>query len=244
MKKPTALIPARRESTRLPDKPLLLINGKPMIIHVVERCIDSNAFDEVYVCSDSKEILNLVSNSGFNIVLTDKADTGTDRVAQAAQILNKDLIINVQGDEPLMPIEIMREMSNKLLNMNPNEEIIWNAHTFCSFSESSDPNIVKVITRYDQRALYFSRLALNNILSNSKLRSHKQMGIYGYTKKTLDKFTSLGKSILEEVDRVELMRWIDYGYPVNMIYSDNASFSVDTIDDMNYVEKIMKSIKK
>ena len=150
MKKPTAFIPARRESTRLPDKPLLLINDKPMILHVVEKCIDSNAFDEVYVCSDSEEILNLVSKSGFLTVKTGKADTGTDRVAQAAKILNKDLIINVQGDEPLMPIEIMKEMSNKLTNTNPNEEIIWNAHTFCSIAESSDPNIVKVITRYDQ----------------------------------------------------------------------------------------------
>ena len=244
MKKPTAFIPARRESTRLPDKPLLLINDKPMILHVVEQCINSNAFDEVYVCSDSEEILNLVSKSGFLTVKTGNADTGTDRVAQAAKILNKDLIINVQGDEPLMPIEIMKEMSNKLRDTNPNEEIIWNAHTFCSIAESSDPNIVKVITRYDQRALYFSRLALSNILANSKFRSHKQMGIYGYTRSTLEKFTSLGRSILEEVDKVELMRWIDYGYPVNMIYSDKSSFSVDTIEDINYVEKIMNSIKK
>tara|TARA_B100000212_G_scaffold328928_1_gene293648 strand:- start:328 stop:726 length:399 start_codon:yes stop_codon:yes gene_type:complete len=129
------------------------------------------------------------------------------------------------------------------MNSNLNEPIIWNAHTLCSYNESQDPNIVKVVTKYDQTALYFSRLPINNTQLDYKLRSHKQMGIYGYSRKTLEKFSSLGKSILEDIDKVELMRWIDYGYPINMIYSDITSYSVDTIEDLNFVEKMINSRK-
>ena len=244
MNKPTAIIPARIESTRLPDKPLLLIDGKPMILYVIENCLNSKAFDDVYVCTDSNKIESLVLENGYNVVKTGKAHTGTDRVALAVEKLDKDLIVNVQGDEPILPIKIMQDMSQKLINSDSDEPIIWNAHSLCSHDESQDPNIVKVVTRYDQRAIYFSRLPINNSQLNYKLRCHKQMGIYGYSKKTLEKFTSLGKSILEDIDKVELMRWIDFGYPINMIYSDKTSYSVDTIEDLNYVEKIIISRKK
>ncbi len=244
MHKPTAIIPARVESTRLPDKPLLLIDGKPMILHVLENCLDSEAFDEVYVCTDSNRIEELILRKGYKVIKTGNADTGTDRVAQAVEKLEKNLIINVQGDEPLLPKEIMKKMSSKLMNSNPNEPIIWNAHTLCSYAESQDPNIVKVVTKFDQTAIYFSRLPVNNTQQDYKLRSHKQMGIYGYSRNTLEKYSSLGKSILEDIDKVELMRWIDYGYQINMIYSDLTSYSVDTIEDLNFVEKIINSRKK
>lgn len=239
--KPIAIIPSRLESIRFPGKSLMKICGKPMIKHVVDKCYESNAFSDVYVATDSNLIGEYLKENNIKYIKTGICQTGTDRVYQASKQLDNDLIVNVQGDEPILPVEIMQEISEKLLESKGESQIIWTSYSECNLKDATDENVVKVVSRQDNTALMFSRQPLPGSLKRSKNTYFKQIGIYGYSKNTLKLFSELKNSVLEDIDRVELMRWLDYGKTVCLIYSNKTSYSVDTIEDLIQVEYIIKA---
>ena len=139
----------------------------------------------------------------------------------------------------MIPVSIITKIT-ETLRSHENNNIILNAYSSCSSQESEDPNIVKVAFDNSSKALFFTRKNILTGYDRTIPCSYKQLGIYGYSLHSLEKFSNLSRSILEDIERIELMRWIDYGHTVNMIKSGLPSYSVDTIEDLAKVESLMK----
>lgn len=234
------IIPARFASTRFPGKPLALIFGKPMIQHVYERAVEAN-LDVVVVATDDERIKNCVEDFGGKIVITsNQHQSGTDRCAEAARTLNlteNDLVINIQGDEPF----IRKEEINLLISMFINKEICIStlAKQITEIDEIENINKVKVVFSKSMRALYFSRLPIPfNRKDNSKFKIHnyyKHIGIYGYKNETLQQITKLEISTLEEIEKLEQLRWLENDFQIHVQVCDYESIAIDTPEDLNQI---------
>lgn len=229
-----AIIPARYESSRFPGKPLALINGKPMILHVCERV--SRMGIKPYVATDDSRIEAVVKEAGFQVIMTNLALTGTDRVAEAAKRINAKTYINIQGDEPLVDIETiiaLIEMKRKY----PHEVV--NAMTPLQSGEADDRNVVKAVVRGGKHLVYASRAAVPAGKDGNKAY-WKQLGIYAFNKRELQIFASLGKRAeLEEAEDVEILRFIEMGIPVRMVAVKSATQAVDLPEHIQIVERLM-----
>jgi len=242
MTKTIILIPSRLAATRLPNKPLLKINGISIINHVYEKAKSSNIGD-VFVATGDKKIYEEVTKNGGQCVLTEKEhQTGTDRIFEAYQKLeNKDIdyVMNLQGDEPMIDIEDIKNLNNHTIKKN--SEITTLA---CKISDKKILNksdIVKVITDEEiskakmSRANTFSReISLNN---NSNVYHH--IGIYMYKVSTLEKFVNLNQSKNEIAQRLEQMRAIDNNIKIDVILANSSPIGVDTEEDFLELKKIM-----
>ncbi|MES2719740.1 MAG: 3-deoxy-manno-octulosonate cytidylyltransferase [Pseudomonadota bacterium] len=232
------LIPARYASSRYPGKPLVMLLGKPMILWVVELSSVALGKDNVYVATDDHRIADVVVGAGYQVIMTtDGALTGTDRLAQAAQEIDADIFINVQGDEPLVdPRDILKIRDAKLANMN---DVI---NGFSWISESEDPhsiNLPKVVTNESNVLLYMSRTALPGFkeVKNAPCRYKKQVCIYAFTREELMLFSAFGrKSELEHSEDIEILRFLETGKKVRMIETLPGSLAVDIPDDVAAVE--------
>ena len=242
MTKTIILIPSRLAATRLPNKPLLKINGTSIINHVYEKAKSSNIGD-VFVATGDKKIYEEVTKNGGQSVLTENEhQTGTDRIFEAYQKLeNKDVdyIINLQGDEPMINIEDIKNLNNHAINKN--SEITTLA---CKINDNkilNKSNIVKVITDEEiskanmSGANTFSReISLNN---TSNVYHH--IGIYMYKVSTLEKFVNLKQTKNEIAQRLEQMRAIDNNIKINVILANSSPIGVDTEEDFLELKKIM-----
>jgi len=230
------LIPARYKSTRFPGKPLELIEGLPMFAHVYFRSKLAN-LDEVYVCTDSNEILDKAKNLNVPVILTSKNHkNGTDRCAEAASRLslnNNNLIVNVQGDEPLIsPVLI-----NKVIkNFKPNfMDILF---PYLEINKNEALGFVKLVSNKNGKVLYMSRSDIpNNFRKNITLKS--QVGVTLFTKKALDIF-SKNKSINEDTEGIELLRVFETDLKMYCFKTNLNSKSVDYPEDLTYVKQAMK----
>ncbi|RMF93699.1 MAG: 3-deoxy-manno-octulosonate cytidylyltransferase [Candidatus Schekmanbacteria bacterium] len=239
--KASVIIPARYESTRFPGKPLAKIKNKEMIIHVVERALSAKEVDEVVVATDSVEIEEIVKRNGYRAVITSKAHkSGTDRVAEAAQKSDSEIIVNLQGDEPLIDPAII---DSSIIEMKKNGNF-----PVCSFKklitnedEMNDPNVVKVVTDKNDYALYFSRYPIPYVKEKmSKRRLHfKHIGIYTFRREFLPIFSSLQPSPLEMSESLEQLRIIENGYKIKVIETEYESLSVDTPEDLTTIERFI-----
>ena len=246
-----ALIPARRASTRLPDKPLADIAGKPMVVHVADRARDSGAA-LVIVATDDEAIAAAVTAHGHRVAMTSAAHaSGTDRIAQVAAALTADgtidgdtVIVNVQGDEPLIdPLLIARAATT--LAAARDCAIATACHPIASRDEWQDPNVVKVVTDTRGRALYFSRAPIpweRDARDGDPVQAMRHIGLYAYRARFLALFTTLDPAPLERLEALEQLRALWHGHPIAVFVADAApAAGVDTPADLARVRALVAS---
>ena len=241
------IIPARYESTRLPGKPLLDIAGKPMIQHVYERAIEAGAAS-VTVATDNLRVEEVVREFGGNACLTnDLHMSGTDRLAEAAQIIglsDDDLVVNLQGDEPLMPASLISHVAETLEN-DKQAVVATSCVRIVDSAEINDPNIVKVVTDRLGHALYFSRAAipfLRDRESEIERRVFRHIGLYAYRCGFLAEFTQFAPSSLEHVEALEQLRVLWYGGKIAVLETTNdPGHGVDTPNDLQRVRGLLEA---
>jgi 3-deoxy-manno-octulosonate cytidylyltransferase (CMP-KDO synthetase) len=232
-----AVIPARFASTRFPGKPLALISGVPMIVWVARAAQRAERVDRVLVATDDERIHDAVVAAGFEAVMTDPdLPSGSDRVAAAVDTLDvaPDLIVNVQGDEPLLdPVDL-----DVLIAAAERQAIGTLARPFEDASRVEDPNVVKVARAESGRALYFSRAPIP--YGASSYLQH--VGIYAYPPAVLKRFVSLSPSPLERAERLEQLRAMENQIPiqVTLCQSSSPSIGVDTPADLERVEDVLR----
>ncbi len=239
------IIPSRYGSTRFPGKPLVDIFGKPMIQHVYERA--KQALDNVFVATDDKRIFKIVEGFGGKVVMTTKKHkSGTDRCAEAADIiakdynLNADVIINIQGDEPFIYPEQIQTLA-KLFDKK-RTQIGTLIKPIINTEDIFDENKPKVIFNNKYEAIYFSRSPIPFVRGEKKdnwvnNRFYKHIGIYGYRYDILKKITQLKSSYLENLESLEQLRWIENGYKIKVGITEYESISIDTKRDLKKLHK-------
>ena len=234
------IIPARFESTRFPGKPLALISGVPMIQRVWEKCIKVLPGDEVYIATDSKIIYDFCNANSMNVVMTPECLTGSDRVYQASLLLEADIFVNVQGDEPLIRPEDISSVISYSRN-SPNTVI----NAMCPITEQIDfisSAIPKVVFNLKNDLLYMSRSSIPLTKKKTMVKAYKQVCIYAFPKETLKKFaTQSVKTPLESIEDIEILRFLEMGVPVKMIEVSNSSIAVDYPEDIKRVENVLSS---
>jgi len=230
--KTAILIPARMSSTRFPGKPLAPIEGIPMVIYCARNAIDTGL--DVYVCTDSEEIMAVCSLYKIKSILTSDCSTGTDRIALAIKGMDLEYIINLQGDEPLINSKAINKIISMIPNLKEKKNCIISGVAEINSEEAFDPNNVKcsLINNYSL-IQYLSRKPLLNSAENSeKPKYFKQLGLYAMSVSNLEKFTSMNKGELEQAERVELLRWIENGNKLLACKISDETISVDTPNDL------------
>ena len=221
------IVPARMGSSRFPGKPLVKILGKEMIVRTMERAVRAECFDRIVCATDSEEIAGVVSRAGFEFVLTGSAATGSDRVAMAAQELGLDLVVNLQGDEPLVEPSVLRDVASAL-ESHPDEWVT----VACPLNpaEAELKTVVKVLVK-DDYALDFTR----SVAVEDASRWFQHQGIYAYSRRCRDEFSSLPQSEVEKERSLEQMRILGKR-PIRIVQSPYPSVSVDVPSDVAAVE--------
>ena len=233
------VIPARYHSKRLPGKPLVDICGKPMIIRTYERCRKVVPASKIIVATDDKRIKKVCENYEIRTVMTSKSClTGTDRVAEISKKFKADFYVNVQGDEPICDISDLKKLI-KYAKKYPKKIIngyteIKNKKLFFS------PHIPKVVFRNDGRLLYQSRASIPTTKEKKFIKSWRQVCIYSIPRKPLIAFLKYGKkTVLESMEDCELIRFLELGYEIKLIKMSDKSISVDTLETLRQVRKIV-----
>ena len=243
-KKVLCVVPARYASTRLPGKPLADIAGKPMIARVYDRALLAKEVDEVVVATDHEKVYDAIESIGGKVVMTLATHpSGTDRLAEVATMYNEaDIIVNVQGDEPLINPEIIDELVLVLKN-EPSLKMAT-VKTVMEEDEYNNPAAVKVVTDKDGYALYFSRSILPYPRNEDGLTIYKHLGIYAYKREFLLEFAKMQQSYLEKIESLEQLRALENGYKIKVILTDSKCVGVDTEEDLALVNKIFKNLEK
>jgi 3-deoxy-manno-octulosonate cytidylyltransferase (CMP-KDO synthetase) len=256
-----AIIPARYDSVRLPGKALLEIAGKPMICWVVERARAAGNVSRAIVATDDERILDAVKSAGFEAVMT-RGDhkSGTDRIAEvAASLPDADIVVNVQGDEPLISPETIERAIQAIeegVEGKTATGIVTTWEPMQSAAEVLNPDVVKVLVDEAERAIYFSRSpvpyprdavrvhgSIEAALSNQPglLTSfHKHTGLYVYRRQVLLEFAAWPQSDLERLESLEQLRALEHGVKIKAIKASSSSIGVDTIDDLERVRRIVE----
>ncbi len=229
-------------ATRLKGKPLLEINNKPIISHVVDKA-KLSGIGEVFVATEDKEIINVVEQNGGKAILTGKHNTGTDRVFEAYEALklqDVDYVLNIQGDEPAIEVKDIINLNSLMIKNN--SEIGTLATDIQKNSIIENENVVKVITNEKLNNYNFPR-ALNffrkNKINNNKFIYH-HIGIYSYKVSILKKFVNFDQTKNEIVNKLEQLRALDNGIKINLALASNSPVGVDTIEDYLELKKIME----
>jgi len=238
------VLPSRWGSTRFPGKPLHLIAGKPLIQHVWERCQQCSKLNEIIVATDDERIFSVVEAFGGKAVMTSEAHpTGTDRIAEAvAAIPAATHVINIQGDEPLIDPALIDELAEAMMG-DPSLDMATAANPMSADDAAvQDPNVVKVVTALDGRALYFSRSPLpyfRNPVEGLAVLRHK--GIYAYSRSFLERFVTWSPSPLERAESLEQLRALENGASIRVLVTDDASPGVDTPEQARLIEQLLLS---
>ena len=238
-----AVIPARIASTRLPRKPLREIAGEPMLGHVYRAAALSGVLspENVLIATDSDEILSLCRARGWNAELTsDRHRSGTERVHEIAQRHPADVYFNIQGDEPLTGAGHIRDL---LALMQRSDIQVGTLKTSMPPHDVNNPNAVKVVTASDGHALYFSRATIPHDRDGSGACYFKHLGFYAYRPDALNRFCSLPESELERTERLEQLRFLDNGMDIYVADTADDTIGVDTEEDLQRVERILRSRK-
>jgi len=235
-----AIIPARYASTRLPGKALKEIAGQPMIEHVYERTAQAERIDRVIVATDDRRIYDTVEDFGGEAKMTSKDHTtGTDRLAEVAKDLTAEVIVNVQGDEPLIVPEMINQAVNPLvadadLKMGTLKKRIPE-------EKADNPNLVKVVTDQEGFALYFSRAPIPYPRAGTA-DYYKHIGLYVYRRDFLLHYTNLEPTPLEKEESLEQLRVLENGYRIKVVETEHDCIGVDTPEDLEQVRKAVNSV--
>jgi len=234
-----AVLPARYGSSRFPGKPLALINNKPMIQHVYERVNKVSNLDRVVVATDNAKIYDTVLSFGGEVVMTkDTHESGSDRMAEVSNLIDGDIFLNVQGDEPLIDERLIAEIVEQ--SIQHNNHVITAKKAIESEEDIENPNVVKVITNRNKEAIYFSRSPIPYNRSDKPITYYKHLGIYCYPKHILQEFVKLPKSQYEEVEMLEQLRLLENGYEIKVLETTYDSVGVDTPEDIKKIENLLE----
>lgn len=241
------IIPARMASSRFPGKPLAKICGTPMIGHVYARSKVSKTLDEVYIATCDPEIMEYARSIGARAIMTRSThERASDRTAEAMLAIEKelghkvDIVVMIQGDEPMLHPEMIDESLEPILK-NPKIDVVNLMSSLKNQDEHEDPNEVKVVTDLDNFALYFSREPIPSKKKGAKeIPMLKQVCIIPFRRDFLIKFNELEPTPLEIIESVDMLRILEHGYKVKMVPTDFATYSVDTQEDLDCVERCMR----
>lgn len=251
----TAIIPARYGSKRFEGKPLARILGKPMIQWVYEGVSQSKLIDSIIIATDDKRIYECAKSFGAEVAMTSKThETGTDRIAEVARRIHSEIIVNVQGDEPLIKGSIIDEAIRPLI-YDPKIPMGTVTTKIETEEEWFNPNVVKVVLNKGGFALYFSRgtipfprdFFLNNKGMNgffSKNFIYKHIGVYVYRRDFLIKFSKMKPTELEKLEKLEQLRALENGYSIKVVKVNYKPLSVDIPNDIKKIEQFLKKNKK
>ncbi|MDD6088126.1 MAG: 3-deoxy-manno-octulosonate cytidylyltransferase [Desulfovibrionaceae bacterium] len=235
-----AVIPSRYASTRLPGKPLADICGKPMIQRVYERVLQSEAFDRVLIATDDQRIFHAASLFGAECCMTDpRCPSGSDRLLEVASAHHADIYVNIQGDEPLINPDALRQLAEMML-----ADPAVSVGTLCcaiSAEQAQNPNLVKVVMDHTGNALYFSRSPIPYPRSGG-IPPHYfgHIGVYAYRRDFLMGFSALPYSPLEHTEKLEQLRILQAGTAIRVLAVDPMGPGVDTPEDLEQVRKIFR----
>lgn len=242
--KSVIIIPARFGSSRYKGKPLILINKVPLVIRVIKKCEKVLGNKNVFVATDNKLIAKTVKDHGYNFIMTSKKNlTGTDRVAEASKKISANIIINVQGDEPLInPKDIKKVLFKK--KQYPNHVVCG----YCDLRNDENVNrntIPKVIFNEQEELIYISRGRIPfSKIKDHKIKFYKQVCIYAFTKKELYSFKKFNrKSKIERIEDIEILRFFELKKKIKMVKVSNSAVAVDEPSDKIKVEKILNEKK-
>lgn len=245
------IIPARYESSRFPGKPLCIIEGKTMIQRVYEQCSKASVLSALVVATDDQRIYDHVISFGGKVLMTERNHScGTERCSEAFQLLKKeskfsddDVVINIQGDEPLTDPKQIERISS--LFKNRDVQIATLIRKMDSLTDLKSNTVMKVVTDKNGRALYFSRNVIpyiKGVEENRLLQAHTffmHIGIYAYRADVLNEIVKLPQSDLEKAESLEQLRWLENGFPIHVAQTDIANHSVDTPQDIKKITDLL-----
>jgi 3-deoxy-manno-octulosonate cytidylyltransferase (CMP-KDO synthetase) len=237
-----AVIPARYASTRFHAKLMEDLGGKTVILRTYEAAQKSNLFDDVFVVTDSDLIFNeIVSNGGKAIMSVKEHESGSDRIAEAVENLDVDIVVNVQGDEPFIDTLALKKLIEVYNNDTENKVDL--ASLMCEITDIDDinnPNHVKVVVNQNGFALYFSRSVIPYPREiNIGVRYMKHIGIYAFRKQALMDFYKLPMKFLEASEKLEQLRYLEYGKSIKMIETEHIGIGIDTKEDLEKARKML-----
>ena len=241
MNKVIAVIPARYNSTRFPGKMMEILGNRTIITTTYQNVLETGLFDEVFVATDSELIFDEISKNGGKAVMTGEHETGSDRIAEAVQNIDCDIVINVQGDEPFLKKEPLQQLID--IFYEDEKKKISLASLKIQLKESEEirnPNNVKVITDNNGFALYFSRsvIPFQRELSYD-VTYYKHIGVYAFRKEALLKFSSLEMTPLEISEKLEQLRYLEFGKRIRMVETNHVGIGIDTIEDLEKARKML-----
>jgi 3-deoxy-manno-octulosonate cytidylyltransferase (CMP-KDO synthetase) len=229
--KTAALIPARYASTRLPAKLVQDLGGLSVIQCTYQSTVATGVFDDVWVVTDHPLIESQIHAIGGNVVMSKKEhESGSDRIAEALEEVNADLIVNVQGDEPFQDANTLRDLVAAFAN--PEVKV---ASLMCTLAaeQVQNPNFVKVVVDEQHRAIYFSRSPIPYYREGRTITYWKHMGVYAYRRDLLLSFTQWPKGHLEQIELLEQLRLVERGIPIQMVETTHQSIAIDTQEDLD-----------
>ena len=241
--KVVAMIPARYGATRFPGKLMADLGGKPVIVRTYEATVATNLFDEVYVVTDSEIIKDVIEKNGGKYIMSIRQhECGTDRIAEAVENLEIDIVVNVQGDEPF----VMKEPLQKVIEVFKGEDadkidlasLMQEMH---NWKDITDPNYVKVIVDKDDFALYFSRSPIPYPRDkDAGAVYYEHIGVYAFRKQAILDFYNLPMRSLEATEKIECIRFLEYGKKIKMVETDYMGVEIDTPEDLIKANKLFK----
>ena len=245
MSKTVGIIPARWSSTRFPGKPLHLIAGKPLLLHVFERCQQAKNLDLVIVATDDMRIAEAAFHWGADVSLTSSQHrSGTDRIAEVARHAKQfAYVINIQGDEPLVDPQLIDKLVEKLRS-DRSIDMVTAAHPFENSGEAFSPHQVKVVVDETGRALYFSRAAIPFPRNPSDIKYFRHQGIYGFRRDMLLRFVQWKAGPLERAESLEHLRALENGVRVHVLITAKGSPGIDTLADAEALEQKLARAKR
>ncbi|WP_312750684.1 3-deoxy-manno-octulosonate cytidylyltransferase [Epilithonimonas hominis] len=241
MNKVIAVIPARYNSTRFPGKMMEILGNRTIITTTYQNVLETGLFDEVFVATDSELIFDEISKNGGKAVMTGEHETGSDRIAEAVQNIDCDIVINVQGDEPFLKKEPLQQLIDIFYEDVKKEISLASLKIQLKESEEiRNPNNVKVITDNNGFALYFSRsvIPFQRELSYD-VTYYKHIGVYAFRKEALLKFSSLEMTPLEISEKLEQLRYLENGMKIKMVETDFVGIGIDTPEDLEKAKKLI-----
>ena len=238
-----AMIPARYEASRFPGKLMKDLEGKPVIVRTYEAAVATGLFDQVYVVTDSEDIRQAVGQvSGKVIMSIAEHSCGSDRIAEAVANLDIDIVVNVQGDEPFTNEDDMRNVLQVFYEEGADTIDLASLMTPMNIqSEIENPNNVKVIVDQENFALYFSRAPIPYPRDQDiEVTYYKHKGIYAFRKQAVLDFAKLPMRNLEASEKIEAIRYLEYGKRIKMVYSETPAIGIDTPQDLEEARAILK----
>jgi len=240
--KKIAVIPARYASTRFPAKLMQILGDKTVIKTTYQNTVSTGLFDDVLVVTDSEIIYNEMKNA--NVIMSKHAhESGSDRIAEAIENIDCDIVLNIQGDEPFVDADELQ----RLLNVFDNDEVMVASlmHEIFEKPDVENPNYVKVVVDKNDDALLFSRSVIPFARDKGTIaKYYRHIGIYAYRKIALLQFTKWEQSNLEKIEKLEQLRYLENGIKIKMVLTDHISIGIDTPEDLELAKQFLNEQKK